>query len=114
MNDRQMLAALEEEIPALEEKLRAMRATRRRLKAAEAMRAKWRDKEFRQAAKAATARHNADPVERARFAAVRNQNNPLPFPKGTPARLRYIAFRRKGWTRDMAVGKVSAEIGARA
>lgn len=107
--DRALLRALEEEIPILEEKLRAMKVTRRKLKASVTMTAKRKDKAFNAKMLEASRINNSRPEERERWASVRNLNNPLPFPKGTPERSRYYNLTRKGWTRELAIEKVHAE-----
>ncbi len=109
MNDTQLLRALEDEIPVLEEKLRAMKVTRKTLRASQAMKAKRRDPAFNAANLAAVQRRLDSPAERARWAAVRNNGDKLPFAKGTPERNRYRNLVRKGWTRDLAIEKISAE-----
>jgi hypothetical protein len=111
MNDAQLLRALEDEIPVLEERLKAMKVTRKRLRAAEAMRAKRRDPAFNARMVAACRGRWDSPEEQARFAAVRHNGNPLPWSQrsGAPEYAAYRALRRKGWTRELAIDKINAE-----
>ncbi len=109
MNDAQLLAALEAEIPVLEEKLRAMKVTRKALKASQAMRAKRRDPAFNAKNLAAVRQRLDTPEERQRWATIRNNGELLPFAKGTPKRSRYRNLVRKGWSRELAIEKINAE-----
>ncbi len=102
MNDQQLLAALEAEIPVLEEKLRVMKRTRKSLKAAETMTAQWKDPAFR--AKATpTRQRNQDALT------AYNETRRLPWPEGSAPQKRYRALKRKGWTRELAIEKIRAE-----
>lgn len=107
--DRALLRQLAEEIPVLEERLRAMKITRRNLRASETMTAKRKDPAFNARVMAATARRNASPEGQARWAKARNDGERLPWPKGTRERARYRSLLRKKWTRELAIAKVRAE-----
>lgn len=104
--DAALLRALEEEIPVLEEKLRAMKVTRQRLKSAERMRAKRKDPEFNAKALAATLQRINTPEERERWLRVRNANNPLPFPPTSDERKLYNKLRVNGLTREQAIQQI--------
>lgn len=107
--DRALLRALEEEIPVLEEKLRAMKVARRNLKSSVRMKQHRQNTETRARNREAIQKHRAKPEERERWAVIRNDNNPLPFRKGTPARALYANMRRKGATRELAIEIVNTE-----
>ncbi len=102
MTDEQLLIALEAEIPILAEKLRTMKITRKRLKAAQTMADKWRDPAFRAKATPSGAR-NQDGLT------AYNAARRLPWPEGSTPQKRYRALMRKGWTRPLAIEKVRAE-----
>src|SRR5689334_14803727 len=100
--DRALLRDLEEQIPLLEDKLRAMKVTRKRLKAAEAIKRNRRPADPVAAAERMRA-FNASPEGRAaRAKAVKASaaKKQLPFAKGTRQWNRYKALTRTGiWTR---------------
>lgn len=107
------LSVLAAQIPILEAKLGAMKRERRSLKAQQTMRLKRQDPEFNARTLAAVRRRTASPEERQRFAAVRyNADKKLPWPHGTACRNRYRNLMRKGWTRDLAIEKINAEMRA--
>lgn len=102
---------LEEAIPALEEKLRAMKVTRQRLLSAERMRKMRQDKAFNAVMLAAVHCRLERPEVREHFMRVRytGRGGPLPFAKGTPARKLYDKFRLSGFSRELAIEKINAE-----
>lgn len=111
--DRALLRELEEAIPPLEEQLRAMKATRNRLKAAETIARNRRTRSPTAATLDALRRYNASPEGRARARAnclAHNDKKRLPWVKGTKQYRRYKALTRTGvWTREAAIAKVTAE-----
>ncbi len=74
--DRALLLELEEAIPALEERLRAMKVTRKRLRASEQMRAQRRDRAFNAATEAGQRVWQASPEGRAMW--VKNLRHQAP------------------------------------
>jgi hypothetical protein len=75
-NDSSLLLALEEEIPVLEEKLKTMKAVRKRLRASAQMRKQRKDPAFNAATLAAQRAYMATPEaaeQRARY--LRNQQH---------------------------------------
>ena len=107
--DRSLLRALEEEIPILEEKLRAMKVTRKSLKAKFQMRANRKNRAFNAKVVEAVRARNATPEAREHWEAVRNNGDPLPWQKGTPEHYRFRALTRKGWSRPEAIEIVKGE-----
>lgn len=113
MNDAALLRALEAEIPILEEKLRAMKVTRKSLKARQTIEGNRRPRSPTPAMLEALRRYNASPEGRARARAqclANIEKKRLPFAKGTKQYRRYKALTRTGiWTRGEAIEKIRAE-----
>lgn len=104
MNPR--LGFLESEIPILEAKLRELKRERKALKAREQLRRQWKDPDFR-----AKSLASLEERQHILYGSIieSNRKRKLPWPKGSKPHNRYCCFRRKGWTRELAIEKVQAQ-----
>ncbi len=111
MNDVQLLAALEAEIPVLEEKLRAMKVSRQRLRSAARMRKMRKNPAFKKKMRAAMAERWTQPEVREHFMSVRHtgKGGPLPWREGTSERKLYDKLRYSGFSREAAIANIRAE-----
>jgi hypothetical protein len=107
------LAILEVQIPILAAKLQAMNRERKALKAAQTMRTLRKDERFNAKVRAAVVAHHQTPEAKRQWESVLSAHKPrLPWPRESDEYKRYRCLKLKGWTRELAIEKVQAEMRA--